>query len=1488
VKLTSLLRGNDRGAISLRLALSAVLVGLSASVGIVTTGGLANADSENVRICHAGNSDSNPYQENTPANGSKIVEGHGSHDGPVWDPTLKDRKIEWGDIIPPFSYVEDGVTKSYAGKNWTTAGQEIYNNGCRPAFPDLRMLKTSTGGAVAGPMSSGSYFLGVANIGVGTAATGFTVSDTMPTGVVATAAAGGGWNCEVAALGAGVSCTHTGAALAPNESAVPITVSVTWLTPGTKVNSATVSRATFEPDSALANNTGTNTTVITAPVPDLTVEKSGQAKRFVGEEGSYTLTVTNSGTGPTSEEITVVDDLPDGVTALTSLPGGREAVGQKVTCRTSTPVAKDGSVSFVLPVAFGPPGTRVNKVKVSGGGELNTGNNTDDFTTTVVGRPDLTVEKTGPTTKVQGSTGTYTLTATNSGGSPTTANITVVDDLPAGVTAQTLPQGCSLSEQKITCVSASVLDLGGQVAFDLDVTFNDLGTRINTATVSGGGETKTDNNTATFETEVTATAVPDLTVEKSGQAQRSEGEEGSYTLTVTNSGTGPTSEDIVVLDTLPTGVSIVEPLPDECEADDQKVTCTTDEVLLVDGSVSFELSVTFETHGTRVNNVTVSGGGEARLNNNTDSFETTVAGRPDLTVQKTGPVERTEGDTGSYTIKVMNSGTAPTSGEITAVDDLPDGVSFGSPLPVACALSGDGRQVTCSTTDVLAVEGFISFELPVTFDEKGEQVNRVGVFGGGETKTTNNAAEATTDVAGHPDLTLAKTGPAERVEGDAGSYTLTVSNEGNEPTSAQITVVDTLPAGVEPGSPMPAEPFGCTASGKTVTCTIDQVLEIGGSTSTTFPVTFTSPGTVTNNATVSGGGQVNIGNDTASFDTTVAGRPDLALAMAGPESVIVGDGGEYDLTVSNVGTATATPAITLTDTLPAGVRYAPAMSQARWSGLLRFAAVDSVFTTGVFSCSVSGQTLTCTTDEDLAVGDTLAATFPVTFNALGRVTNPASVSGGDDVSPGNNDAFAVTAVAGRLDLAVVKSGPASAVENSNGVYSVAVTNQGSAPSGPFTVTDTLTAGQQATAASGNGYTCTVAVGGGSVSCTHAGLAAGQSAGPLVITVAFGVAGTVSNTAAVPAVDDETDTSDNSSIVETVLDEAPVPTPGEPDLNIVKSGPATAAENSTGAYGVAVTNQGAEPSGPFTVTDTLSAGQRATGASGDAYSCTVASDGSSVSCTHAGLAAGESAAPLVITVAFGGAGAVSDTVTIPAVPGEGDEADNTSRVDTVLEVVPVPAEGRADLSIVKTGPTSAVAPGALLTYVLTVGNDGDAAATEVVVEDELQNGLTLVSATGDGFDCALLGPNVSCAYDDDLAVGDTAVVTVVARLSSSYDEDTVSNTATVGPTDARPGNNTDTVATDVVPVEVLPNPPIDRPQPTSPTPATVAPTSPAPTVRQSPAAVAAAAPTRNRPAALPFTGVTVDQQLATGAGLLLLGVVMALGARRRRSSTPPVM
>src|SRR5207237_9548916 len=110
---------------------------------------------------------------------------------------------------------------------------------------------------------------------------------------------------------------------------------------------------------------------------------------------------------------------------------------------------------------------------------------------------------------------------------------------------------------------------------------------------------------------------------------------------------------------------------------------------------------------------------------------------------------------------------------------------------------------------------------------------------------------------------------------------------------------------------------------------------------------------VTNSVSVSGGGQTNTSNDTATDPTTVAQLPDLTIAKSHSGNFTQGQtGATYSVTVTNSGFAATSGTVTVTDTLPTGLT-ATGISGSGWTCVL--------------------GTLTCTRSDALATGSSYPA-----------------------------------------------------------------------------------------------------------------------------------------------------------------------------------------------------------------------------------------------------------------------------------------------------------------------------------------------------------------------------------------------------------------------------------------------------------------------------------------------------------------------------------
>jgi trimeric autotransporter adhesin len=160
-----------------------------------------------------------------------------------------------------------------------------------------------------------------------------------------------------------------------------------------------------------------------------------------------------------------------------------------------------------------------------------------------------------------------------------------------------------------------------------------------------------------------------------------------------------------------------------------------------------------------------------------------------------------------------------------------------------------------------------------------------------------------------PDLTITKNHTGNFTVGTPGTYALTVSNIDNAATTGTITVTDTLPTGLTiPNGSVSltgtdAANWSCSAASNVITCTSTTAIAATTGTSTFnltgIQVAATAIPSVTNSATVSGGGETNTANDTATDPTTVTVTV-AAVSISGRvfEDMNYGGGEGRDFTTS--------------------------------------------------------------------------------------------------------------------------------------------------------------------------------------------------------------------------------------------------------------------------------------------------------------------------------------------------------------------------------------------------------------------------------------------------------------------------------------------------------------------------------------------------------------------------------------------------------------
>ena len=303
-------------------------------------------------------------------------------------------------------------------------------------------------------------------------------------------------------------------------------------------------------------------------------------------------------------------------------------------------------------------------------------------------------------------------------------------------------------------------------------------------------------------------------------------------------------------------------------------------------TVTVDVSATAPASLTNV--ASVSGGGDTNGGNNSSSDPTTVnaplAG-PDLTIQKSHSGTFVQGQTGTYTLIVKNVGGTATSGLVSVTESPPTGLTL-------AAMSGPGWTCTllptCTRSDARAPNQSyepITVTVNISATAPASVTNVASVGGGGDTSPANNSASDPTTVnppqAG-PDLAIQKTHSGKFVQGQTGTYTLTVKNAGGGATSGLVTVTETPPTGLTVTA-MSGTNWTCTPS----TCTRSDALAPNQSyepITVTVNVAPTAPASLTNVASVSGGGDTGSPNDVSSDATVVdpaASIPTLSEWMFG-------------------------------------------------------------------------------------------------------------------------------------------------------------------------------------------------------------------------------------------------------------------------------------------------------------------------------------------------------------------------------------------------------------------------------------------------------------------------------------------------------------------------------------------------------------------------------------------------------------------------------
>ena len=480
----------------------------------------------------------------------------------------------------------------------------------------------------------------------------------------------------------------------------------------------------------------------------------------------------------------------------------------------------------------------------------------------------------------------------------------------------------------------------------------------------------------------------------------------------------------------------------------------------------------------------------------------------------------------------------------------------------------------------------------------------------------------------------------------------------------------------------------------------------------------------------------------------------LASGDASPDE---GDVVTFEITVTNDGPADATN-VDLTDLIPAG------LTATANNGGITQGSYDAA--TGLFSIGtlLVGESATLTIEGTVDAGQSGSTITNTTTAATGDQVDPSTV--GDDLE----ESVAVGIPA--ADLVTVKtlaSGDATPDEGDVVTFEISVTNNGPDEATNVSLTDLLPAGLTATVNNGT----TGAAGSYDPATglwTIPTIASGATA-TLILegTVDVGQGGNTITNITTAAAGDQVD----PSTVGDDLEESVVVNDAA-DLVTVKtlaSGNATPAEGDTVTFQIDVTNNGAAQATNVSLTDSLPAGITFTASTVSQGTYDAASGLFDIGTLNVGQTA---TITLTGTVEVGEGG---NTITNVTTAATGDQVDPSTVGDDLEESIDV-VDNTTDLVTVKTLASGDASPdeGDVVTFEITVTNDGPADATNVDLTDLIPAGLTATANNGGitqgSYDAATGNWTIGT-----LVNGAAATLTIEGTVDAGQSGSTITNTTT---------------------------------------------------------------------------------------------------------------
>ena len=311
---------------------------------------------------------------------------------------------------------------------------------------------------------------------------------------------------------------------------------------------------------------------------------------------------------------------------------------------------------------------------------------------------------------------------------------------------------------------------------------------------------------------------------------------------------------------------------------------------------------------------------------------------PYITISKSAPTSVNLDTQFVYDIALTNNGTSPTAGTITVVDTLQANLQYLGSGGSAFNVSVNGQVVTATYTGVIPVNGQISLYIYVKTTTQGTYYNYASVSGGGETvtKTSNTTTTGIAQVTYTSSVTKRLVRTIQK--NDCGAYGVGTYQEVYSPffTATYTSTISQADAD--------------TNANNQATALCNQWLDANGQSAAN------------------------------QYGTCSYGYPNMTLGKSMPGAFNINQSGTVRIQMRILANPTSGQ-IVMSDVLPNGFEF-----------------VSMVDVPSPFSSSVSGKTVTFTTNNSLPIDYYGEFVFTIRAIEFGNYTNFASAYGGNIIN----------------------------------------------------------------------------------------------------------------------------------------------------------------------------------------------------------------------------------------------------------------------------------------------------------------------------------------------------------------------------------------------------------------------------------------------------------------------------------------------------------